>query len=350
MSKPIELTKDFKEFNFLSYYKINRSKQYIYRCLACHYVQTGKTYDEVAAMLHYSRNSIMKWVSKYQEKGINALLVTKTGRGKVSMLSKGMSIEFNEAVISLQENRQGGRITGKDVVKFVEEQYGVKYSVSGIYKVLSRMGLSWVSGRSIHTKANPEAQETFKKNFSKNVIEITPKDVLPENIEIWFEDETRVGQQGSITRTWFYKGKRPRLVRQQQFLSAYIFGAVCPQKDKAVAFLSPVCNKESMQIHLNIIAESVEGHAVLVLDGAGWHSTKSLIIPKNITLLPLPPYSPELNPKENFWQSLKSQYLSNQVYTSVENIMDICEKAWLEFVNVEENVRKLCTRKWVHLN
>ena len=106
--------------------------------------------------------------------------------------------------------------------------------------------------------------------------------MLIEEVEIWFQDETRVGQQGSISRTWFYKGKRPRLVRQQQFLSAYIFGAVCPQKDKAVAFLSPVCNTGSMQIHLNIISESVEGHAVIVLDGAGWHSAKSLIIPKNI--------------------------------------------------------------------
>ena len=57
-----------------------------------------------------------------------------------------------------------------------------------------------------------------------------------------------------------------------------------------------------------------------------------------------------LNPKENFWQSLKSRYLSNQVYTSVENIMDICEKAWLDFVNIKENVRRLCTRKWAYLN
>ena len=109
----------------------------------------------------------MEWVSKFQEKGINALLVTKAGRGRVSILPKDMSIEFNKAVVSLQENRNGGRIIGKDVVNFVEEQYGVKYSVSGIYKVLSRMGLSWVSARSIHPKADLEAQETFKKTLVK---------------------------------------------------------------------------------------------------------------------------------------------------------------------------------------
>ena len=77
-----------------------------------------------------------------------------------------------------------------------------------------------------------------------------------------------------------------------------------------------------MQIHLDMISQSAEGHAVILLDGAGWHSANSLIIPKNITLMKLPPYSPELNPKENFWQSLKSIYLSNKVFASVDHIMD----------------------------
>ena len=173
---------------------------------------------------------------------------------------------------------------------------------------------------------------------------------MAQDVEIWFEDETRVGQQGSITRTWFHKGQRPRLVRQQQFLNAYIFGAVCPEKDKATAFIASVCNKEAMQIHLNIISKEVEGHAVIILDGAGWHSAQSLIIPKNITLLPLPPYSPELNPQENFWQTIKSRSLSNRVFKSLEDIMDACQEAWLEFVNVKGNVRKLCTRNWASLN
>lgn len=179
---------------------------------------------------------------------------------------------------------------------------------------------------------------------------VIPKNTKLEDIEIWWEDETRIGQQGSISRTWFIKGKRPRLVRQQQFLNAYIFSASCPAKDKTVGFISPVCNKEAMQIHLNIITKSVEGHAVILLDGAGWHSAKSLIIPKNITLLKLPPYSPELNPKENFWQSLKSKSLSNRVFDSVDHIMSASEKAWLDFVNIKGNVQKLCSRKWADLS
>ena len=62
--------------------------------------------------------------------------------------------------------------------------------------------------------------------------EALPSHIKIEDVEIWFQDETRVGQQGSITRTWFYKGKKPRLVRQQQFLNSYIFGAVCPNREE----------------------------------------------------------------------------------------------------------------------
>lgn len=139
-------------------------------------------------------------------------------------------------------------------------------------------------------------------------------------------------------------------MRQQQFLNAYIFGAVCPEKDKAAAFIAPFCNSDVMQIHLDIIAKEVEGHAVIILDRAGWHSSKALRIPSNITLIPLPPYSPELNPKENFWQIIKYNDLSNRVFKSAENIMDACQEAWVKFTEIKGNIKKLCSRKWAEYN
>ena len=61
-------------------------------------------------------------------------------------------------------------------------------------------------------------------------------------------------------------------------------------------------------------------------------------------------YSPELNPRENFWQSLKSIYLFNKVFSSVEHIIDIYSEAWLDFVNIKGNVKRLCARNWVDLS
>lgn len=167
MSKPIKLSNKFQEFQFLSYYKENRAKAYIYRCLALHHIQSGKSYDQVSDVICYSRKTIMQWVQNFEEGGIERLLSIKAGRGRKARVASDLSLEFSEAVISLQENRNGGRVIGEDIVNLVQEKYDVQYSVSGIYKVLSRMGLSWVSGRSIHPKANLKAQEAFKKTLSK---------------------------------------------------------------------------------------------------------------------------------------------------------------------------------------
>jgi len=78
---------------------------------------------------------------------------------------------------------------------------------------------------------------------------------MPENIEIWFQDEARVGQRGTVTRIWARRGTRPRVIRQQQFEYAYIFGAICPMRDKAVGLVMPTIGKDCMQQHLDEIAK-----------------------------------------------------------------------------------------------
>lgn len=94
--------------------------------------------------------------------------------------------------------------------------------------------------------------------------------MLVEDVEIWFQDEARVGQRGTVSRILARKGSRPRVIRQQQFEYAYIFGAVCPEKDLAVGLVLPSIGTICMQKHLDEIAKQIEPgkHAVLVFDPA----------------------------------------------------------------------------------
>ena len=80
-----------------------------------------------------------------------------------------------------------------------------------------------------------------------------PKGLSLEAVEIWFQDEARVGQRGTVTRIWALRGSRPRIVRQQQFEAAYVFGAACPAEGKAAALIMPQANAEAMQHHLNCV-------------------------------------------------------------------------------------------------
>ena len=171
-----------------------------------------------------------------------------------------------------------------------------------------------------------------------------------EKVEIWFEDEARIGQRGTITRVWAKKGTRPRVIRQQQFEYVYMFGAVCPTKEKAACLVLPILNTYCLEKLLEEISKQVEGHAVIVLDRAAWHTTKKLKCPRNISLLPLPKASPELNPQEQVWQVLRDKYLANKSFNSYEHIMDCCCEAWNNFINENGSISRLCMRDWIMIN
>ena len=139
--------------------------KYILRCLACHYIQEGKSYKKISKIIKYSSQSIGEWVKTYNEGGIDKMLSIRKGRGRKARITNDKKDEFNQFVVKLQEDRAGGRIIGEDIVNMIKEKYNESYSVSGVYKLLKRMDMSWVSARSIHTKSDLEAQETFKKTF-----------------------------------------------------------------------------------------------------------------------------------------------------------------------------------------
>ncbi len=95
-------------------------------------------------------------------------------------------------------------------------------------------------------------------------------------MDIWFQDEARIGQQGSTTRLWAKKGTRPRAVKQRQFISTYIYGAVCPSLKLAVGLILPKANSECMILHIDEISKAVPKgrHALVIVDGAAWHGSK----------------------------------------------------------------------------
>ena len=105
-----------------------------------------------------------------------------------------------------------------------------------------------------------------------------------------------------------------------------------------------------MALHLEEIAQAVTPgtHAVLLLDQAGWHPSPKLKVPDNITLLPLPSKSPELNPVENIWQYMRDNWLSNRVFTSYDNILDHCCEAWNKLVEKPWIVMSIGLRQWAY--
>ena len=161
-------------------------------------------------------------------------------------------------------------------------------------------------------------------------------------------DEARVGQQGTLTRVWAPRGTRPRAVRDHRRSSTYLFGAVCPERGIGAAVVLPQVNVDTMNLHPAEISRSVTGgaHAVLVLDQAGWHTSRKLRVPENISLLPLPPCAPELNPVETVWAYLRANFLGHCVWNSCNAIVDACCDAWNKLMSTPERLASITRRTW----
>ena len=197
--------------------------------------------------------------------------------------------------------------------------------------------------------AGPGGVGDTQKNFADLVKAAIPEHAREQPIELWWQDEARVGQQGTLTRVWAERGSRPPAPRDQRREWAYIFGAVCPHRDIGAALVLPYANAHAMNLHLEEISCQVTqgSHAVLLLDGAGWHQTgEKLAVPGNISLLQLPSYSPELNPVENIWQFLRQNHLGNRVFKSYTDIVDACCAAWNALAAEPKRIASIATRDW----
>lgn len=150
-----------------------------------------------------------------------------------------------------------------------------------------------------------------------------------------------------MTNVWARRNSRPRAVKQTEYDWIYLFGAVNPHNGDSVTLLAPTVNSSMMNQHLRMISEHVGPtvHVVLVLDQAGWHRSKALKVPDNMTLLPLPPYSPELNPIERLWSWLKSHQLSNRIYKNYDDLLDIGSKAWNTLT--PQRLKSICQTNWL---
>lgn len=110
----------------------------------------------------------------------------------------------------------------------------------------------------------------------------------------------------------------------------------------------PFADTHAMNRHLAEIGRTIApgAHAVLVMDGAGWHIGNDLLVPDNLSLLTLPPYAPELNPVENVWQYLRANRLAITVFDSYDDIVTKCCQAWRFFADDPHAIASITSRTW----
>ena len=319
------------------------------RLLAIAAVLDGVSREEAAKLGGMDRQTLRDWVIRFNEQGPDGL---------INIPSPGAPPKLDEMHKAFLRRlvEQGPipaihgvvRWRASDLIMRLHEEFGLSVSDDTILSRFEGPGLLACERPTEGLQAGRRRHGGVQKNFVVRVAEI--RATLPPGtpVEVWFQDEMRVGQKNKLTYRWARKGSRPRAIHDQRTQSTYLFGAVCPERGAGAALVLPACNTEAMQLHLDEIATKVTpgAHAVLILDQAGWHGAKDLKAPKNISLLPLPPRAPELNPQENIWQFMRANWLSNRIFKSFDEIVDHCCYAWNTLIDQPWKIMSIARRDW----
>ena len=355
MARPIEVSrKDRSPAALREIARTTKDGGVVRRLQAIAAVLEGHSRGEAAHLNGMQRQTLRDWVHRYNEHGV-AGLISRQSPGRPSALSEEQMEELRQMVLAGPDLERHGVVRWRcaDLRKEIAARWLAVVHENTVGRFLHRLEMTRLQPRPQHPKTDAAAQEDFKKNFARLVAEALPETASGKPIEIWFQDEARVGQQGSLEYIWAPVGSRPRMVRDNRHNSAYLFGAICHQRQVGAAIIMPAANTEAMNEHLAEIATQVApgAHAVLVCDQAGWHQKgKQLRLPDNISLLPLPPYSPELNPMENIWDYLRGNWLSARVWDSYEAILAACKDAWNFLTSDFERIDSIAHRNWACVN
>ena len=308
----------------------------------------GRTARDIAEALGCSLKAVTNWVAQYNAGGIEALH-DRPRSGRPPLLDPAEYPRLRQRLGDPPRPEDGVcALRGVDVRRILEREFGALMSLQAVYDLLHRLGYSDLMPRPQHEDANPEVQAFFREIVVEQIDAIAAAQPGQE-LQVWFEDEARFGTQGTITRVWAKKGSRPRAVRQNGREWLYVLMAVGVGTGAASALIMPELNAAVVNLFLEQFSgEPPAGvHAVLIWDGAGYHTSKDLVVPSNVSLIHLPPYSPELNPVENLWHYLKSHFWSNRSYDDYEALEEAAVSAWRTAVLDAALMKTVCAAPYI---
>jgi transposase len=167
-------------------------------------------------------------------------------------------------------------------------------------------------------------------------------------VKIFFQDESRFGCMTQLAKCYAPKGMRPQVAKQMRRDYLYVYGAVCPWDGENFSLIYPNVNSITMESFLEHFSEEYKDFRnIMVMDCAGWHHDKSLKQFENIRVIKLPPYSPELNPAEHYWECLKENGFRNTHWDSIDDLLIILCRDLNKLYNDKNTVQSLSGFKWI---
>ncbi len=314
------------------------------RCQAVLLAHGGQhTYEEIAQVLGRSRSVIQAWIANFRAEGL-AGLPSRQGQGggrPTTMQKEQIQQELLEGL------KQGRWVTGPEIQRWLLDAHGLKRSMGSIYYWLGKCRGALKVPRPVHIKKDVEAEAAFKAHFYDRLRELD----LPagRRVRVWVQDEARYGLHSIRRRCWGLRGVRVVKPAQQKYEWGYVYGALDVVGGETQFCFLPSVSLELTRMFLEQIAASdSDAEHVVIWDQAGFHySPEDLRLPPGVHVLPLPPYSPELNPIEKLWDVIKDG-IANRVFETLDAIEQKLAEALRPYWESPEPVLSLVGDGWLH--
>lgn len=309
-------------------------KHQFIRLTAIQMLLKGFTRQEVSSALTCNNNTITQWVKQWNEGGIDALRsVKKPGRPR--KLSEKHVADIKEFLLN-PELAQETHWTLVKLHGYLKKNLMEQISYPTLCRYVHRLGFSQIVPRSWPEKQDQEEREKFIKML---------KGMISESVnQVWFCDETGVVGDPRPRHRWSITGSHPRVPFTGAHIRQSIIGAVQPDSGELEALIVPEVDGKVFQVFLDQFAKATcncDKHIFMVLDNASWHKSEKLNW-HNITPAFLPPYSPDLNPIERLWASVKANFFADWFAKSHEDLTQRLVVAMEHFIDNHEDVSSIC--------
>jgi transposase len=298
-------------------------------------------YRDIAQIVGCSPSTFGLWLNQFLAGGISALLRRKTPPGSSSPI--GQARVQAELMAGLKSGRWR---TAGQVAAWLQEAHGIKRAAKSIYRWLGKANGALRVPRPAHVRQNPQARAAFRAELEQKLEALAlPKD---KPVKIWVADESRFGLHTQSRRCWALRGQRVVIPQQQRYEWEYVYGALEVLEGDAQFRFMPSVNLDFSRDFLRQIAASdPTAEHVVIQDQAGFHPRPGDAgLPDRIHLLPLPPYSPELNPIEGLWDQVQD-VTCNRRHESLDALEETLTAALRPFWETPAKVLSLI-HHWLH--
>jgi transposase len=298
-------------------------------------------YRDIAQIVGCATSTFALWLNKYLAGGVEELLRRDTPPGSSSPLAATPVQEALEAGLKSGRWRTAGQVAA-----WLQEAHGIKRAAKSLYRWLGKAGGALRVPRPAHVLQNPPAAADFRAELEARLERLAlPKD---RPVKIWVADESRFGLHTQSRRCWALRGQRVVIPQQQRYEWEYVYGALeVLEGDAQFRFMPSVSLEFSRDFLGQIAASDPSAEHVVIWDQAGFHPrAQDVHLPERIHLLPLPPYSPELNPIEGLWDQVQD-VTCNQRHVSLDALEESLTRALRPFWETPAKVLSLI-HHWLH--